>query len=98
MRWAALLLGLLALSGAAPAAVPPDLPPAYAPARQVCGTIIVFGHGALAGRVDFVEALTRKWEEGFRRHQPGIAFRTELKGTAAAMGGLYTGTADLALM
>lgn len=33
----------------------------------------------------------KTWEEGFRRMQPGIRFKTKLPGTEAAMAGLYGG-------
>lgn len=91
----------LALAPAAPAiarAAVPDLPPAYQPHGRVTGTITIAGHGAFGARTDFIEALTAKWEKDFQRYQPAVRFKTDLKGTAAAIGGLYTGTADLALM
>uniref|UniRef100_UPI0035C9B435 PstS family phosphate ABC transporter substrate-binding protein n=1 Tax=uncultured Sphingomonas sp. TaxID=158754 RepID=UPI0035C9B435 len=94
-----LLLAALACIAMPAAADPaPDLPPSYVPHAKVSGTITIAGHGAYGKRADFIEALTGKWEDGFRRYQPGVTFKTDLKGTAAAMGGLYTGTADLALM
>jgi phosphate transport system substrate-binding protein len=74
------------------------LPPPYRPHGQVKGVITIAGHGAYGKRADFIETLTDAWEGGFRRYQPGVTFRTDLKGTAAAIGGLTTGTANLALM
>jgi phosphate transport system substrate-binding protein len=38
------------------------------------------------------------WETGFNRHHPGVHFDNHLNGTAAAIGALYTGAGDLALM
>lgn len=76
----------------------PNLPTPYVPHGAVQGVITIAGHGAYGKRADFIETLTDKWEEGFRRYQPGVTFKTDLKGTAAAIGGLTTGTANLALM
>lgn len=88
-----MIAGLLLAAAAAP-----NLPPPYVPHGRVSGVITIAGHGAYGKRADFIETLTDKWEEGFRRFQPGVTFRTDLKGTAAAIGGLTTGTANLALM
>jgi phosphate transport system substrate-binding protein len=80
-------------------AAEPDLPPAYAPpAQKVAGRISIWGHGALAGRFDFIEALVKKWEDGFHRYHPDVVFENRLHGTASAIGALYTGKGDLALM
>jgi phosphate transport system substrate-binding protein len=75
-----------------------NLPPPYIPTQQVAGTIRIWGHGAYAGEQDFIEGLTQTWEEGFRHHQPRVEFENRLYGTASAIGALYTGTGDLALM
>ena len=81
------------------AAKAPDLPPPYAPpASPVSGRISLWGHGALAGRFDFIEALVKEWEKGFHRYHPDVKFEGRLHGTASAIGALYTGTGDLALM
>jgi len=77
---------------------PPDLPPPYAPTAPLTGTIRIWGHGAFANRVDFIEGLVRAWEEGFQRSQPGVHFENHLTGTAAAIGSLCAGAGDLALM
>ena len=70
--------------------------PAYKPTRQVSGTIRIWGHGALGH--DYIESLVRKWETGFQRLQPNVQFDNELHGTASAIGSLYTGTGDIAIM
>ena len=76
-----------------------DLPPAYVPpAAPVTGHITMWGHGALAGRFDFIEALVKEWENGFHRFHPGVQFENRLTGTASAIGALYGGAGDLALM
>ena len=42
--------------------------------------------------------LMAYWEEGFRKHHPGIRFATNLMGTETAIAGLYTGVADIGLL
>lgn len=96
---AAMLAGAALLVSVATRAAEPDLPPPYvAPAEAVSGRISIWGHGALAGRFDFIEALVKEWEQGFNRLHPGVKFENRLHGTASAIGALYTGTGDLALM
>jgi phosphate transport system substrate-binding protein len=73
-----------------------DTFPAYRAEQQVTGVIRTWGHGSL--EQDFIGGLVRTWETGFRKHQPGISFDTTLRGDASAIGGLYTGSADIALM
>ena len=75
-----------------------DLPPPYRPRESVSGTIRIWGHGAYDRRRDFIGALVRAWESGFRRFEPRVRFENHLVGTAAAIGSLYTGRGDLALM
>ncbi len=70
--------------------------PAYRPLRQVSGTIRIWGHGNL--HQDYIGPLVRAWEDAFRRQQPDIHFTNGLLGNASAIGGLYTGAADVALM
>lgn len=89
---------LLSLAAAARADMA-ELPPPYvAQPQHLAGTIRIWGHGAYGGRQDFIETLTRSWEAGFRKHYPEVQFETRLTGTAAAIGALYTGIGDLALM
>lgn len=75
-----------------------DLPAPYEPREEVSGTITIWGHGSYGGRTDFVEGLTRTWQEEFRRFHPRIQFVNRLHGTASAIGALYTGTGDLAFL
>ncbi|MDP9051635.1 MAG: hypothetical protein M3O31_13095 [Acidobacteriota bacterium] len=58
--------------------------------------IRIWGHGALGH--DYIESLVTKWETGFRKTHPEIQFDNELHGTASAIGSLYTGTGDIAIM
>lgn len=58
--------------------------------------IRIWGHGALGH--DYIESLVVKWEDGFRKLHPEVTFDNELHGTASAIGSLYTGTGDIAIM
>jgi phosphate transport system substrate-binding protein len=75
-----------------------DLSTSYHPDRTVSGTIRIWGHGAYDRKRDFIGALVRAWELGFQHFEPGVRFENHLVGTAAAIGALYTGRGDLALM
>lgn len=70
--------------------------PVYVPTHNLAGQIRVWGHG---GRdKDFDGALLKSWEDEFHEYQPDVRFENHLRGNASAIGGLYTGAADLALM
>ena len=58
--------------------------------------IRIWGHGAVGH--DYIESLVIKWEAGFRKTHPDVQFDNELHGTASAIGSLYTGTGDIAIM
>ena len=75
-----------------------DLPPPYQARGELAGTVRIWGHGAYDSRRDFIGALVRAWEQGFQQFEPHVRFETHLVGTAAAIGSLYTGRGDLALM
>jgi len=96
MRLVAALALLVALSPSVASAL--DLPPPYHPQRSVSGTIRIWGHGAYDRKRDFIGALVRAWEEGFRRFEPDVRFENHLVGTATAIGALDTGRGDLALL
>src|SRR5215469_17203172 len=68
----------------------------YRPRKQVSGVIRIWGHGALGH--DYIESLVLAWEKDFRSFQPEVTFDNQLHGTASAIGSLYTGTGDIALM
>ena len=94
-----LLVVLVLLFSVGALAAEADLPPPYQPpAQPVSGRISIWGHGALGGRFDFIEALVKQWEKGFQRYHPNVQFDNRLTGTASAIGALYTGKGDLALM
>jgi phosphate transport system substrate-binding protein len=64
-----------------------------APRARVIRT---WGHGSRAK--DFIGPLVHAWETGFARRHAGVTFETSLLGDKSAIGGLYTGAADVALM
>ena len=70
--------------------------PAAGQTRAGQTPIRIWGHGALGH--DYIESLVVKWEAGFRKTHPDIQFDNELHGTASAIGSLYTGTGDIAIM
>ncbi len=93
------MLGVLTLSCNAHAKSP-DLAAAYVPSAQpVAGVIRIWGHGAYDNtKQDFIGSVVKDWEAGFKKYHPDIQFDNKLVGTAPAIGALYTGVGDLALM
>jgi phosphate transport system substrate-binding protein len=69
---------------------------AQVPAQPAPDTIRIWGHGSRTE--DFAGNLVRQWNAAFSRVYPGAHFEVALRGDSAAIGGLYTGAADLALM
>ncbi|MBS0514466.1 MAG: substrate-binding domain-containing protein [Proteobacteria bacterium] len=67
-----------------------------APTRRVTGTIRLWGHGS--AKRDFMGDLVRAWIEAFHRRQPDVRFDYRMYGTASAVGALYTGAGDIALL
>jgi phosphate transport system substrate-binding protein len=65
--------------------------PQYKGDRSKFGEIRIWGND---GEVN----LLRLWQVGFHEHNPGVKWVDYLASTAAAIGPLYTGVADLALM
>jgi phosphate transport system substrate-binding protein len=74
------------------------MPSVYATPQQSTpqDPIRIWGHGALGH--DYIESLVVKWEAGFRKIHPEVQFDNELHGTASAIGALYTGTGEIAIM
>jgi len=87
--------GLRAAPPGVEQAVVASLPP-YEPREAVTGTIRLWGHGST--KIDFMGKLVQRWEAGFARFQPAVKFDYRMYGTASAIGALYTGAGDLALM
>lgn len=112
VRWAlalALACGMLAASSVQ-AAMPAEPPaessayamkvaaslPEYQPQGQVSGTIRLWGHGS--PKHDFLGKLLRCWETEFHQYQPHVRIIDDLYGSASAVGALYTGAGDLAIL
>jgi phosphate transport system substrate-binding protein len=70
--------------------------PSYRPEQRVSGTIRIWGHGN--SKDDYIKSLVVAWENDFRRYQPDIQFENTLLGTASAIGSLYEGAGDIAVM
>jgi phosphate transport system substrate-binding protein len=62
--------------------------PAYQPKAQVAGTIRTWGHV-------FVKDAMKNWEDGFRKYHPDAKFEDNLVSSAAAIGALYAGAAEI---
>ena len=99
IRALACLIAMVAISGAVPVAraqPAADLLPPYQPEQQVSGTLRMWGHGSRDR--DLIGSLVNSWARGFSKHQGAVVFEASLKGDKSAIGGLYTGAADLAIM
>lgn len=70
--------------------------PSYKPEQKVTGTIRIWGHGN--AKDDYIKGLVVAWENEFHRYQPDIRFENTLLGTASAIGSLYEGAGEIALM
>lgn len=91
-----LFAGGRAVAAAGPETQFVDALPLYAPAARVSGTIRLWGHGS--PKHDFMGKLMNAWIAGFARHQPGVKFENHMYGTASAIGALYTGAGDIAIL
>ena len=70
--------------------------PQYRPRQEVSGVLRLWGHGA--PKLDFMGVLVKTWEDEFQSFQPGIRFEYDMYGTASAMGALYSGAGDIAIL
>jgi phosphate transport system substrate-binding protein len=70
--------------------------PLYAPGQKVAGTISLWGHGSF--KRDFMGNLVKSWIRQFQQHQPDVRFDYRMYGTASAVGALYTGAGDIAIL
>src|SRR5258708_22725535 len=68
----------------------------YQPEQIVVGPLRIWGHGS--PKHDFMASLMKYWEEGFRKYQPDIKIENRMYGTASAIGALYAGTGDVAIL
>jgi len=90
-----------ALAGESPASLPyaaqvADSLPPYQPKEQVTGTIRLWGHGS--PKHDFLGKLVRRWRQDFRQYQPHVTIVNDMYGSASAVGALYAGAGDLAIL
>jgi phosphate transport system substrate-binding protein len=86
IRWTCLVVAALCVSGAALAQTQ----------AQNMDTIRIWGHGHKGQ--DYILTLLKAWQDGFRKLHPEARFDDELDGNASAVGGIFTGTADLAIL
>lgn len=70
--------------------------PEYRPEHIASGVIRIWGHGN--SKDDYIKSLVTGWEKDFRRYQPEVQFENVLLGTASAIGSLYEGVGDIAVM
>ncbi len=70
--------------------------PQYQPEGHVSGTIRLSGHGSF--KSDFMGRLVRAWAAGFAKYQPDVKLENHMYGTASAIGALYVGEADVAVL
>lgn len=70
--------------------------PSYRPASQVEGTLRLWGHGSF--KHDVMRGLVEHWTDTFSEHQPGVAIDYRMYGTASAVGALYSGAGDVAIL
>lgn len=73
-----------------------DALPAYVASERVEGLVRLWGHGSF--RHDFMRRLVADWERNFQREQPGVRIDYRMYGTASAVGAVYTGAGDIALL
>ena len=73
-----------------------DLMPHYRPTQQVQGTIRLWGHGSF--KSDFMGKLVKSWADGFAKYHPEVKLENRMYGTASAIGALYTGKGDVAIL
>lgn len=70
--------------------------PPYRPQGRAAGTVTLWGHGSF--KHDFMGRLIGRWIAEFGQYQPAVQFDYRMYGTASAIGALYTGAGNLALL
>jgi phosphate transport system substrate-binding protein len=93
--WLALSL-TVSSSVTAATLVKPAPAPEYIPAGRVMGTVRLWGHGSY--KHNFMGSLLHAWVGDFQKYQPHIQVENRLYGTASAIGALYNGAANLAIL
>ena len=82
--------------GANPALAFVDQLPAYQPEQRVAGHLRIWGHGSF--KRNFMGKLLASWIAEFAKLQPDVTFENRMYGTASAIGALYSGTGDIAIL
>lgn len=70
--------------------------PAYQADTPVEGRLRIWGHGSF--KRDFMGKLLTSWIAEFSRHHPAVRFENRMYGTASAIGALYSGAGDVAIL
>lgn len=70
--------------------------PDFKPKGQASGTVSLWGHGSF--KRDFMGRLINRWISEFHQYHPNVEFEYEMYGTASAIGALYTGAGNLAIL
>lgn len=70
--------------------------PQYASKTRVSGEITFWGHGSF--KHDFMGRLIGRWMREFSAFQPDVTFNYRMYGTASAIGSLYAGAGNLAIL
>lgn len=64
--------------------------------RSGFGKSAYLGHGSF--KRDFMGKLLASWVDEFSKHHPNVTFENRMYGTASAIGALYSGAADIAIL
>jgi len=70
--------------------------PEYQPETPVSGRIRLWGHGSF--KHDFMRNLITAWMDDFHQFHPQVEFEYLMYGTASAVGAVYTGAGDIAIL
>ena len=73
-----------------------DTLPLYQAQAPVSGTLGLWGHGSF--KHDFMSKLVHRWMMGFKRHHPHAELDFRMYGTASAVGAVYTGRGNIAIL
>lgn len=93
--WAT-LCPLVAVAAPSPETAFVEALPLFQPVGKVSGTIRLWGHGS--PKRNFMGRLMDAWIAGFAKYQPDVKFENHMYGTASAIGALYTGAGDIAIL
>lgn len=68
----------------------------YQPSARVDGNLRIWGHGSF--KRDFMGKLLAEWVAEFSKHHPQVTVENRMYGTASAIGALYSGAGDIAIL